>query len=120
VDIVGHGLLPGRQPTRCHIGLAGATVRDICMTYSDITKEITMTQDHASATQKPGLDDLLTTMGITREQLKGMTAEDLFAAATRWQDAAAIAAAEAKRSASPIDRLLDSLPGQPADLARLN
>jgi hypothetical protein len=64
-----------------------------------------MTQDHASATQKPRLDDLLTTMGITREQLMGMTADDLFAAATRWQDAATIAAAEALRVASPVDRL---------------
>jgi hypothetical protein len=43
-----------------------------------------MTQDHASGTQKPRLDDLLTTMGITREQLMGMAADDLFAAATRW------------------------------------
>jgi hypothetical protein len=60
-----------------------------------------MTQDHASATQKPHLDDLLTTMGITREQLTGMTADDLFAAATRWQDAASIAAAEARRSRPP-------------------
>lgn len=66
-----------------------------------------MTQDHASAAQKPHLDDLLTTMGITREQLMGMTADDLFAAATRWQDAATIAAAEARRFASPADRLLD-------------
>lgn len=66
-----------------------------------------MTQDHASATQKPRLDDLLTTMGITREQLIGMTADDLFAAATRWQDAATIAAAEAERVASRVDRLLD-------------
>jgi hypothetical protein len=66
-----------------------------------------MTQDHASATQKPRLDDLLMTMGITREQLMGMTADDLFAAATRWQDAATIAAAEAKGFASPLDRLLD-------------
>jgi hypothetical protein len=32
-----------------------------------------VTQDHASTTQKPRLDDLLTTMGITREQLIGMT-----------------------------------------------
>ncbi len=64
-----------------------------------------MTRDHASATQKPRLDDLLTTMGITREQLMGMTADDLFAAATRWQDAATIAAAEARRFASPVDRL---------------
>jgi hypothetical protein len=66
-----------------------------------------MTQDHASATQKPRLDDLLATMGITREQLMGMTADDLFAAATQWQDAATIAAAEARRSASPVDRLFD-------------
>jgi hypothetical protein len=44
-------------------------------------------------------------MGITREQLMGMTADDLFAAATRWQDAATIAAAEALRVASPVDRL---------------
>lgn len=66
-----------------------------------------MTQDHASATQKPRLDDLLTTMGITREQLMRMTADDLFAAATRWQDAATITAAEAQRFASPVDRLLD-------------
>jgi hypothetical protein len=66
-----------------------------------------MTQDYASATQKPHLDDLLTTMGITREQLMGMTADDLFAAATRWQDAASVAAAEAQRLTSPGDLLLD-------------
>jgi hypothetical protein len=66
-----------------------------------------MTQDHASATQKPCLDDLLTTMGITREQLMGMTADDLFAAATQWQDEATIAAAEAHRFVSPVDRLFD-------------
>jgi hypothetical protein len=66
-----------------------------------------MTQDHASATHKPHLDDLLTTMGITREQLMGMTADDLFAAATRWQDAGSIAAAEARRFTSPVDLLLD-------------
>jgi hypothetical protein len=46
-------------------------------------------------------------MGITREQLVGMTADDLFAAATRWQDAATIAAAEAERVGSPVDRLFD-------------
>jgi hypothetical protein len=79
-----------------------------------------MSQDHASATNKPRLDDLLATMGITREQLMGMTADDLFAAATRWQNAATIAAAEAKRFASSVDRLLDSLPVQSASLARLN
>jgi hypothetical protein len=46
----------------------------------------------------------------------GMTADDLFAAATRWQNAATIAAAEAKS----VDRLLDSMPVQSASLARLN
>ncbi len=66
-----------------------------------------MTQDHASATQKPCLDDLLTTMGITREQLMGMTADDLFAAATQWQDETTIAAAETHRFVSPVDRLFD-------------
>ncbi|HEX5346078.1 MAG TPA: hypothetical protein VFW64_03090 [Pseudonocardiaceae bacterium] len=65
-----------------------------------------MTQDHPSGTQKTRLDDLLTTIGITREQLMGMTADDLFAAATRWQDSATIAA-EAQRFASPVDRLFD-------------
>lgn len=79
-----------------------------------------MTQDHASATSKPCLDDLLAMMGVTREQLMGMTADDLFAAATRWQDATTIAAAEARRCASPLDRLLDSLPVPSASLARLN
>ena len=70
-----------------------------------------MTQDLPSATQKPRLDDLLTTMGITREQLRGMTADDLLAAATRWQDAVT-AAAEAKSSASAVDRVPNSLQGQ--------
>lgn len=65
-----------------------------------------MTQDHVSATQKPHLDELLTTMGITREQLMEMTADDLFAAATRWQDAESIAAAEAQRFTSSLDLLL--------------
>jgi hypothetical protein len=79
-----------------------------------------MTQDPSSTTKKPRLDDLLTAMGITREQLSGMTADELFAAATRWQDAATVAAVEAQRFTSPLDRLLDNLPGQSADLARLN
>jgi hypothetical protein len=70
-----------------------------------------MTQDLPSVTKKPCLDDLLATMGITREQLMGMTADDLFAAATRWQDAATTAAAEAKCFASPADVLFDSLQG---------
>jgi hypothetical protein len=46
-------------------------------------------------------------MWITREQLMGMTADDLFAAATQWQDAASIAAAEAQRFTSPVHLLLD-------------
>ncbi|MGH3764120.1 MAG: hypothetical protein ACRDTX_03060 [Pseudonocardiaceae bacterium] len=79
-----------------------------------------MTQDSPSDTPKPRLDDLLTTMGITREQLMGMTADDLFAAATQWQDGAAIAAAEAQRFASSADRLLDGLQGRSTALSRLN
>ncbi|MGH3788449.1 MAG: hypothetical protein ACRDRG_18315 [Pseudonocardiaceae bacterium] len=64
-----------------------------------------MTQEPQSHTKKARLDDLLTTMGITPDQMKGMTAEDLFAAATQWQKVATIAAAEAKGA----DRLSDSL-----------
>ena len=67
-----------------------------------------MTQDQASANPKPRLDDLLATMGITREQLMGMTADDLFAAATRWQDAATVAVSETQRVAFPVDRQLDT------------
>lgn len=78
-----------------------------------------MTQDLPLGTQKSRLDDLLTTMGITREQLMGMTADDLFAAATRWQDAVTVAP-EAKSSASPVDRVLDSLQGQSMGAAKLN
>ena len=78
-----------------------------------------MIQDLPSATQKPRLDDLLTTMGITREQLMGMTADDLFAAATRWQDAVTVAT-EANSSASPVDRVPDSLQGQSMGAAKLN
>jgi hypothetical protein len=70
-------------------------------------KEITMTQDHTSASPRPRLDDLLATMGVTPEQLMGMTADDLFAAATRWQDAATVAA-EAQRFAPAVDRHLDT------------
>ncbi|HWR49079.1 MAG TPA: hypothetical protein VN327_15940 [Pseudonocardiaceae bacterium] len=77
-----------------------------------------MPQDHVSATYKPRLDDLLALMGIMREQLREMTAEDLFAAATRWQNAATIA--KAQRCPSPVDRLIDSLPVPSASLAKLN
>lgn len=66
-----------------------------------------MTQDHSSDPAKPRLDDLLTTIGITREQLVGMTADDLFAAATRWQEEMAVA--DANGGTSSVDHLLDSL-----------
>ena len=79
-----------------------------------------MTHDPMSPTQKPCLDDLLTKIGITREQLTEMTADDLFAAATRWQDAATIATAEAQRVAFPTDRFLASLQAPPAGLASMN
>ncbi|MBV9010749.1 MAG: hypothetical protein JO272_01650 [Pseudonocardiales bacterium] len=78
-----------------------------------------MPQGHASATNRPRLDDLLAMIGITREQLREMTAEDLFAAATRWQNVATMAA-EAQRGPSPVDRLIDSLPVPSASLAKLN
>jgi hypothetical protein len=44
-----------------------------------------MPHDRPFASPKPHLDDLLAMIGLTREQLTEMTAEDLFAAATRWQ-----------------------------------
>jgi hypothetical protein len=58
-------------------------------------------------------------MGITREQLMGMTADDLFAAATRWQEAVTVAT-EAQSSASLVDRVLDSLQGQSMGATKLN
>jgi hypothetical protein len=70
-----------------------------------------MTQDLPSGPQKPRLDDLLTAIGITREQLGSMTADDLFAAATQWQNEVAMAA-DANSGASPVDDLLDSLQEQ--------
>lgn len=78
-----------------------------------------MPQGRASATSRPRLDDLLAMIGITREQLIGMTAEDLFAAATRWQNTVTMAAA-AQRGPSPLDRLIASLPVPPASSAKLN
>ena len=73
-----------------------------------------MTQDLPSGPQKPRLDDLLTAMGITREQLGSMTADDLFSAATQWQNEVAMAA-DANSGASPVDDLLDSLQQQSAE-----
>jgi hypothetical protein len=70
-----------------------------------------MTQDLPSGPQKPSLDDLLTMMGITREQLGNMTADDLFAAATQWQDEVAVAA-DANSGAFAFDDLLDNLQEQ--------
>jgi len=49
-----------------------------------------MPHDPRSVSSKPHLDDLLSTIGLSREQLTEMTAEDLFAAATRWQQTAMI------------------------------
>jgi electron transfer flavoprotein alpha/beta subunit len=77
-----------------------------------------MPQGHASTIYRPRLDDLLAMMGITREQLKEMTAEDLFAAATRWQNT--VTFAKAQRRPSPVDRLVASLPVPSASLANLN
>ena len=78
-----------------------------------------MTHDAPSAADKPCLDDLLTTIGVTREQLMEMTADDLFSAATRWQDATTVAD-EVQHLASPVDHLLDSLQEQPSRPGKLN
>lgn len=64
-----------------------------------------MPHDHPSASPKAHLDDLLTTIGLRREQLAEMTAEDLFAAATQWQQTATTAAAPVKYLRHPVDRL---------------
>lgn len=71
-----------------------------------------MTNASPSATGKAHLDDLLTTMGITREQLMDMTADDLFTAATQWQ-AASTNGAEARSFVFPDDGLLDGLRCRP-------
>lgn len=63
-----------------------------------------MPHDHQSASPKPHLDDLLATIGLTREQLTEMTAEDLFAAATRWQQTTMISGAEVEHLAFPVHR----------------
>lgn len=78
-----------------------------------------MTHDPLSDTDKPCLDDLLTTMGITRGQLTEMTADDLFAVATQWQNAATVAAAEPLRVVFPPDGL-DSQQERPAGLGSQN
>ena len=78
-----------------------------------------MTHDPLPATSKPGLDDLLTSMGITREQMMGMSADDLFAAATQWQDKALIAETEAERFVLPAEFLVD-LQGRPEGLRSRN
>ncbi|MCA1820224.1 MAG: hypothetical protein LC644_00225 [Pseudonocardia sp.] len=72
------------------------------------------------STSKPCLDDLLTTMGITREQLGEMTADDLFAAATQWQDAATHTDAEVEQFPLLDDHLLETLQDHPARPGMLN
>ena len=67
-------------------------------------------QGYTPTSQKPHLDDLLATIGVTREQLTEMTAEDLFAAATRWQQTPLITSAAVEHPRAPIDRLVHSLP----------
>ena len=67
-----------------------------------------MSENHPLTSQKRHLDDLLAMIGVTREQLTEMTAEDLFAAATRWQQTTAITSAAIEHLRFPIDRLVDS------------
>lgn len=71
-----------------------------------------MTHDPCSSADKPRLDDLLATMGITREQLSEMTADDLFATATQWQNAATVAGAES--FVIPAERITGSPQARPA------
>jgi hypothetical protein len=73
-----------------------------------------------SATSKPRLDDLLAAMGITREQLSEMTADDLFAAATEWQDAAMRTDAEVEPFPVLDDHILETLQDHPARPGMLN
>lgn len=79
-----------------------------------------MTDNPLPSTSKPSLDDLLTTMGITREQLAEMTADDLFAAATQWQDAATHADAEVEQFPVLDDHLLETLQDHPTRPGMLN
>ena len=79
-----------------------------------------MTDSPLPSTSKFRLDDLLTTMGITREQLGEMTADELFAAATQWQDAAMHADAEIERFPSLDDHLLETLQDHPVRPGMLN
>ncbi|MBV9059528.1 MAG: hypothetical protein JO296_14245 [Pseudonocardiales bacterium] len=79
-----------------------------------------MTDNSLPSTSKPRLDDLLTTMGITREQLGEMTADDLFAAATQWQDAAMHTDAEVEQFPVLDDHFLETLQDHPARPGMLN
>ena len=90
------------------------------MTHGEYHKEITMTDNPLPSTSKFRLDDLLTTMGITREQLGEMTADELFAAATQCQDAAMHADAEIERFPSLDDHLLETLQDHPVRPGMLN
>ncbi|MDQ3903877.1 MAG: hypothetical protein M3300_00120 [Actinomycetota bacterium] len=79
-----------------------------------------MTHDPMSATSKPRLDDLLAAMGITREQLGEMTADDLFAAATQWQNAAMHVDAEVEQFPVLDDHILETLQDHPTRPGMLN
>jgi hypothetical protein len=68
-----------------------------------------MPENHPPTSHKPHLDDLLATIGVTREQMTEMTAGDLFAAATQWQQTTPISSAAVKHLRSPIERLVHSL-----------
>jgi hypothetical protein len=79
-----------------------------------------MTDNPLPSTSKARLDDLLTTMGITREQLGEMTADDLFAAATQWQDAVMRTDVEIEQFPVLEDHLLETLHDHPARPGMLN
>lgn len=79
-----------------------------------------MTDNSLPSTSKPCLDDLLATMGITREQLGQMTADDLFAAATQWQDEVTHTDAEVEQFPVLDDHVLGTLRDHPARRGMLN
>ena len=79
-----------------------------------------MPDNHPPTSQKPRLNDLLAMIGVTREQLTEMTAEDLFAAATQWQDAVLPPDVEVERFSLLDDRLFETLQDHLARPGMLN
>jgi hypothetical protein len=94
-------------PIRYQISVAAAPGHDVCAMHRKHHKEITMPHNRPSTCPKPQLDDLLAMIGLTREQLREMTADDLFAAAVEYVG-------------SPIDHLEYGLHRPATGLPRLD